>query len=141
MNDKAIERLKIRNSFNCERNLDITWECKKCHYYYESQMAAYDRPNCLMMQIRDWALYKEEKMNNWISIKTELPQEGQKVLISSKSFGVVAAIYDYIINDESGLKELKFFIHYSIASADMASVNDVTAWQPLPEPYKEEEDA
>ena len=64
----------------------------------------------------------------WIPVSKRLPKEGDEILMNTVHFGVITGVYD---------SKFGFMTHYSLSSADMASV-EVIAWMPLPEPYKAE---
>lgn len=66
--------------------------------------------------------------SRWIPVSERLPADGEEVLMNTAHFGVITGVYD---------SECDFLTHYSISSADMASV-EVIAWMPLPQPYKAE---
>ena len=64
----------------------------------------------------------------WIPVSERPPEDGEEILMNTVHFGVITGVYD---------SEFDFMTHYSLSSADMASV-EVVAWMHLPEPYRAE---
>lgn len=75
---------------------------------------------------------KGYNVSKWISCKDKMPEEYKTVLVYEKDYGVMI-----------GELEKKFFdTRYFIArkSGMILRTTEVTHWQPLPEPPKEEEE-
>lgn len=75
--------------------------------------------------------YAESTMPRWIPVTERLPEKGHNILIST-SYGYVGE------GEYKGLKEYRHtWVQYrwSVLLRD----DEVTAWMPLPEPYREEE--
>ena len=66
--------------------------------------------------------------SGWIPVGERPPADGEEVLMDTAHFGVITGVYD---------REFGFMTHYSLSSADMASV-EVIAWMPLPSSYQGE---
>ena len=71
------------------------------------------------------------KMNEerWIPVEERLPEEDERVMISTKNEVVKEGIY---IEKYGYAMRKGFFTEYCFED-----LQDVTAWQPLPEPYGE----
>ena len=69
-------------------------------------------------------------MNCWISVSERLPKEDTDILLYTEDFGFVVGRYSKT-KDYEGKYEMAFIIHYSIASADWATVYPI-AWLPIP---------
>lgn len=61
--------------------------------------------------------------SGWIPVDERPPEDGEEILMDTVHFGKITGVYD---------GELGFMTHYSLSSADMASV-EVVAWMPLTE--------
>lgn len=81
---------------------------------------------------RIWKEIKElPATNRWIPCKERLPERGVDVLTYSElvNFIEIQSIEPHFGND-----------CWENQHGDLQELNTVTAWMPLPEPYKEEED-
>ena len=76
------------------------------------------------------------KRFNWIPVSERLPEEGEKCVITDKC-GYVhdGIIYDYAYNKDENPSFHRWDDEYWQCFRP-----DVIAWQPLPDPYKPEED-
>lgn len=70
------------------------------------------------------ALEKKVNSNSWIPCSKELPEEGKDVLVTTKYNSVHVA---YRMDN-------KYYI-------DADEIENIEAWQPLPEPYKKGDDS
>ena len=71
-----------------------------------------------------------ESNGEWIPVSERLPEDGQNILFSTKTDRVFEGRY---------FKDKTEHQWYSFRDECFAYNNVVTAWQPLPEPYKENE--
>ena len=69
-------------------------------------------------------------MNNWIPVTERLPEDGQEVIFCDRD-----VVYEgfYLTNRKTNKKEWR-------PAYSSFSIGGVTAWMPLPEPYREESD-
>ena len=70
-----------------------------------------------------------ESKDEWIPVSERLPEDGQNILFSTKTDRVFEGRY---------FKDKTEHQWYSFRDECFAYNNVVTAWQPLPEPYKAE---
>ena len=75
------------------------------------------------------ALEQEPKTGHWIPVSERLPEEG-KTVISSTKYGVYP--------ETMYTKEYGWEWAYESGADYWKELEDVTAWMPLPEPYKAE---
>lgn len=68
-------------------------------------------------------------MNNWISVKDRLPEYNKGVLVYSETYGV---LYYYL----RALDNL--WVQDGIDTVSDSVLQDITHWQNLPEPPKQE---
>lgn len=69
-----------------------------------------------------------DKNNGWIPCKERLPET-----LESK-------VKAYLTTNEEGMIGVSYYHHMCVWSNGYESVFDVIAWQPLPEPYREEQE-
>jgi hypothetical protein len=77
----------------------------------------------------------------WISVSEKLPEESGRYLVT-RGLNACGALWNrvYIINysDLMGLKSERIWWSGNVGKSDFERIDDVKAWQPLPEPYKAE---
>lgn len=72
--------------------------------------------------------------NNWITVSERLPDEYGYYLVtnvSNKNFPDMKRVFIALWNDEN-IENISFF-----KGRNGTKLSNITAWQPLPEPYKE----
>ena len=80
--------------------------------------------------------------NQWIPVSERLPEDNGRYLATR---GLYAAgntwnrVYIVNYSDLMGLIKGKIFWIGNVGKNDFERIQDVVAWMPLPEPYKEEE--
>lgn len=76
----------------------------------------------------------------WIPVSEKLPEKNGRYLVT-RELNAAGNTWNrvYIVNysDLMGLKKEKVFWIGNVGKNDFEQLQDVTAWQPLPEPYKE----
>ena len=103
--------------------------------------------NCSSDDFNDflWALYalpSAQPEQRWIYCSDRLPEENGRYLVT-RGLNAVGAIWNrvYIVNysDLMGLKDSRIFWQGNVGKSDFEKLEleDVLAWMPLPEPYKE----
>lgn len=77
----------------------------------------------------------------WISCSERLPEANGRYLVT-RGLNACGAMWNrvYIINysDLMGLKPERIWWDGNVGKSDFQKIDDVIAWMPLPEPYKEE---
>ena len=78
---------------------------------------------------------------NWIPISERLPEANGRYLVT-RGLNACGAMWNrvYIINysDLMGLKSERIWWDGNVGKSDFERIDDVIAWQPLPEPYRAE---
>ena len=83
-----------------------------------------------------------ESEQQWIPVTERLPEKNGRYLVT-RGLNAVGAIWNrvYIVNysDLMGLKDSRIFWQGNVGKSDFEKLEleDVLAWMPLPEPYKE----
>lgn len=76
----------------------------------------------------------------WIPVSERLPQENGRYLVT-RGLNACGAMWNrtYIINysDLMGLKSEKIWWDGNVGKSDFKRIDDVIAWMPLPQPYRE----
>ena len=80
-----------------------------------------------LMDILEKQMSRSENPNNWILVSEGLPEDEQEILFSTKTGRVYIGKY----RDDDGVNQW-----YSYKDKCRAQNNVVSAWMPLPEPYK-----
>ena len=133
--------------------------CKDC-LHYEICEALYEMNGISKIFPSQCAFYKNNKLNNWISVKDRLPESEKEVLICTENGTVTTAMYEdgtistddstwnwYDIDFEYDEEKDTYLIpegwweyrHYNPDDVYNFAVDDVvTHWIPLPEPPKGE---
>ena len=79
---------------------------------------------------------------DWIPCSERLPEANGRYLVTRGLDVCGGAIWNrvYIINhsDLMGLKSERIWWCGNVGKSDFEHINDVIAWMPLPEPYREE---
>lgn len=80
----------------------------------------------------------------WIPVSERLPEVNGRYLVT-RGLNACGAMWNrvYLINysDLMGLKSERIWWNGNVGKSDFEHIDDVTAWMPLPKPYKEEDDA
>lgn len=78
----------------------------------------------------------------WIPCSERLPEKSGRYLVT-RGLNACGAVWNrvYIINysDLMGLKSERIWWDGNVGKSDFERIDDVTAWMPLPEPYKMDE--
>lgn len=82
-----------------------------------------------LMDVLEKQMSGSEKPNKWIPISERLPKEDKTVIASTKDFVYPQAKYT---------KKYGWAWAYDYGSDYWEDLEDVTAWMPLPKPYKGE---
>lgn len=90
------------------------------------------------------SMIETEIMNSpspWISVTERLPEENGRYLVT-RGLNACGAMWNrvYIANysDLMGLKSERIWWQGNVGKSDFERLKDVTAWMPLPNPYKGE---
>lgn len=79
----------------------------------------------------------------WIPVSERLPEANGRYLVT-RGLNACGAMWNrvYLINysDLMGLKSERIWWDGNVGKSDFERIDDVTAWMPLPKPYKEEND-
>lgn len=76
----------------------------------------------------------------WIPCTERLPEKSGCYLVTRKPNALSslwAGVYILNYSDLMGLKKEKIWWSGNVGKSDFEKFNDVIAWQPLPEPYRE----
>lgn len=83
------------------------------------------------------------KQTRWIPVSEGLPEANGRYYVT-RGLNACGALWNrvYIVNysDLMGLKSERIWWDGNVGKSDFERINDVIAWMPLPEPYKEVED-
>lgn len=83
-----------------------------------------------------------EPGQHWIPVTERLPERNGRYLVT-RGLNACGSLWNriYVVNysDLMSLKKEKIWWDGNVGKADFAKLDDVIAWQPLPEPYKEKE--
>ena len=125
--EDAVSRQAALGALNCEISGRIESDIDLCKYKREFQEFAN-----MILKAQEKAIQALPSVTHthsgWIPVGERPPEDGEKILMSTVHFGEITGVYD---------GELGFMTHYSLSSADMASV-EVIEWMPLPESYEAE---
>lgn len=83
------------------------------------------------MNILEEQMSNSESLNKWIPVSERLPENGELVLFSTKTGRVFEGGF---YNDKTDLQ------WYAFRNREFVYSSVVTAWMPLPKPYKEEKE-
>ena len=111
----------MKNCGNC--SLAGTESCKTCSSYPYSYHI-----------VNDWiasAIQPERKESNWIPCSEKLPENDERVLATTAWGEVTIAERVY-----PPISDTCWFIHDGNTNA---TIDDVVAWKPMPEPYRGEQ--
>ena len=79
----------------------------------------------------------------WIPVSERLPEANGRYLVT-RGLNACGALWNriYIVNysDLMGLKPTKIWWNGNVGKSDFETYNDILAWMPLPEHYKESEE-
>lgn len=79
--------------------------------------------------------------NDWIPISERLPEANGRYLVT-RGLNVCGSLWNriYIANysDLMGIKSVRGWWRGNVGKSDFERLNDVLAWMPLPEPYRED---
>lgn len=79
----------------------------------------------------------------WIPCSERLPEKSGRYLVT-RGLNACDAVWNrvYIINysDLMGLKSERIWWDGNVGKSDFKRIDDVTAWMPLPKPYREAEE-
>lgn len=108
---------------------------KKKHSYkefFENVVSVYDIDNAPTIKAEP----------KWIPCSERLPEKSGRYLVT-RGLNACGAVWNrvYIINysDLMGLKSERIWWDGNVGKSDFKRIDDVTAWMPLPEPYKMDE--
>ena len=96
--------------------------CENC-YYEEVDGYAYPCNRCSHNKPTD-DMWRQRSMSEWIPVNERLPEIGQKVLVSTKRT-VFTQVFKGVYSEPN------------VWHWEHNSIKEITAWMPLPEPYKE----
>lgn len=94
-------------------------------------------------RLDDWinGVPSAQPEQRWIPCSERLPEKSGRYLVTRGS-NVCGSLWNrvYILNysDLMGLKKEKIWWSGNVGKSDFEKYDDVIAWQPLPEPYREE---
>ena len=87
------------------------------------------------------ALDQEKKTGRWIPCSERLPEKNGRYIVT-RGLKACGSLWNrvYIVNysDLMGLCKEKMWWSGNVGKSDFERHDDVLAWMPLPEPYKEE---
>ena len=101
--------------------------CRACQYGDEMD-DIYDAPTI--------------ETQKWIPCSERLPEKNGRCLATrglSAAGGIWNRVYICNYSDLMGLKKDKVFWQGNVGKSDFEELEDVIAWMPLPEPWREEE--
>ena len=79
--------------------------------------------------------------NDWIPISKRLPEANGRYLVT-RGLNACGSLWNriYIANysDLMGIKSVRGWWRGNVGKSDFERLNDVLAWMPLPEPYRED---
>lgn len=79
--------------------------------------------------------------NDWIPISERLPEANGRYLVT-RGLNACGSLWNriYIANysDLMGIKSVRGWWRGNVGKSDFERLNDVLAWMPLPEPYRED---
>lgn len=85
-------------------------------------------------------LKKLPSAQQWIPVSERLPEASGRYLVT-RGLNACGAMWNrvYLINysDLMGLKSERIWWNGNVGKSDFERIDDVTAWMPLPKPYKE----
>lgn len=83
------------------------------------------------------------KHKGWILVTERLPEKNGRYLVT-RGLNACGAMWNrvYLINysDLMGLKSGRIWWNGNVGKSDFERIDDVIAWMPLPEPYREVEE-
>ena len=89
------------------------------------------------------ALMQLPSAQRWIPVSERLPEVNGRYLVT-RGLNACGAMWNrvYLINysDLMGLKSERIWWNGNVGKSDFERIDDVTAWMPLPKPYKKEKD-
>lgn len=104
------------------RSIDINWGCNKCKAQCVDEWGVC---SCVVHQLKEIVM-TAPTISQWIPVSERLPDVSDRVMVSLKTDLGEWIETDFV--DPYGTKAEPWTRHWSC---------DVTAWMPLPEPYKE----
>ena len=94
--------------------------------------------NCIDCALAHAPTIEERK---WIPCSGRLPEENGRYLVT-RGLSACGAMWNrvYLINysDLMGLKSERIWWDGNVGKSDFERIDDVIAWMPIPEPYKED---
>ena len=114
--EKILERLEELQNYACFPTEWVNEEQSKIHSYYANKLT-------------EILKLTEQYSNGWIPCSERLPEESGEYLVTSKIYFVPDHVDE--IDNYVGVK----ISHYSTRCGWLD--DEVMAWQPLPEPYRE----
>ena len=125
-----------------KQSLRMGEDCEKCETDWKS--CQYDK-DYSKMDFCGWlddapTIHPEQR---WIPCSERLPEVNGRYLVT-RGLNACGAMWNrvYLINysDLMGLKQEMIWWSGNVGKSDFERIDDVIAWMPLPEPYKEGSD-
>ena len=92
-------------------------------------------------QIAKVPTIEPERTGKWILCSERLPEENGRYLVT-RGLNACGSLWNriYIANysDLMGIKSVRIWWQGNVGKSDFERLDDVLAWMPLPEPYREE---
>lgn len=130
----AIDALKEHRALFCDNTPDTF---SKLSYAEKSRVDELDMAIATLIN-----LPSAQPETHWIPCSERLPEKSGRYLVT-RGLKACNAIWNrvYIINytDLMGLKAEKIWWDGNVGKSDFQKIDDVIAWMPLPEPYREGE--
>ncbi|WP_317425896.1 DUF551 domain-containing protein [Sellimonas intestinalis] len=104
----------------------ITWETYEALYGALCKLKDYEDSGLSPADVEE--LRRQQRRYNWIPVEERLPEEDERVMISTRNGVVKEGTY----TERYGYTMRKGFFTENC----FEDLQGVTAWQPLPEPYK-----
>ena len=116
---------------NCEKEMNEDL-CGDCHRKYQNWSAS--------KKIIEKVINNLPSAQRWIPCSERMPEVNGRYLVT-RGLNACGAMWNrvYLINysDLMGLKTEKIWWNGNVGKSDFEHIDDVLAWMPLPEPYRE----